>query len=207
MATTSTRICNYALEYIGRRTIASLTESSREAKVCNTFYDMARQSVLRDHKWGFATRSITLAAVTATDYVGWDYAYTYPTDALYADKIYTGSSTSTTTVGLSQVTGHIPFTIESNEAKNKKYVLTNQEEAVLIYTADATEENLFDSLFIEALSYKIAATIIIPLKAELSLQQSMNQLYGMAIAKAKASDSNERYEAPTDDNSILNARL
>jgi len=156
---------------------------------------MSRQAVLRDHQWGFATRSVTLAAVTATDYVGWDYAYTYPIDALYASRLYNSASDD-----------EINYTIEANEGLNKKYILTNEPNAVLIYVADAKEENLFDSLFVEALSFRIASAIIVPLKGDMALLQTMNQAYGMAIAKAKASDSNEGFKEPNTDSSLLSSR-
>ena len=193
---TKTDIANYALEYIGRKTIANIdTETGREASVCKRFYDLARQAVLRDHKWGFATRSITLASVAIDDFVGWEYAYQYPVDALYASEIYNAADSDP-----------IAYTIESNHDLDGKFILTDQEDAILTYVADTDETHLFDSQFVEALSYKLAAMITVPLKGENQLQQNMAQNYGMAIAKAKASDSNERHVVPNDDSSLLNSR-
>jgi len=194
---TKTEICNYALEYIGRKTIANIdaVPGTRETNVCKRFYDLARQGVLRDHKWGFATRSITLASVDTADFVGWDYAYQYPVDALYASEIYNSAESDP-----------IAYTIESNHDLDGKFILTDQDDAILIYVADTDETHLFDSQFVEALSFKLAAMITVPLKGENQLQQTMAQNYGMAITKAKASDSNERHAEPNTDSSLLNSR-
>jgi hypothetical protein len=193
---TDVEICNYALDFIGKREIASLSENQREAELCNRYYDMIRKSVLRDHKWNFAVKSVALAAVTDTDFVGWDYAFSYPTDALYATKIYNSASDFE----------KIEYEIRTNSDKTKKYIMCDEESPTLIYVADVDQENLFDALFIEAFAYKLAATLVIPLKGEMALQQMMMQNYSLAITKAKAEDSNERYKKPSTDNSLLAAR-
>ena len=197
MVVNSTEICNYALEFIGARTIENLTDATRkrEAELCNRYYDMSRRAVLRDHLWSFATKTSTLGLIAGDAPVGWDYAYQYPVDALYAYKLYSAS-----------ITEKIAYEIRSNDTLTSKYLLTDQEEATLIYVADADEENLFDSLFVEALAYRIAGTIVIPLKGDSVLQQSMTQNYLGAVTKAKASDSNESYKTPLETNLLLDSR-
>lgn len=193
---TKLEICNMAIELIGKRTVASLTQSTREAQVANRFYDQARKAVLRDHLWSFATKSKALAAVSVDSDIGFDFTYQYPTDALYAHKIYNGTGE-----------GEIEYQIQANESLTQKYLLTNKDDAILIYVADVDEENMFDNLFTEALSYKLASMMIIPLKGESQLAQQITQMYGMTLDKAKATDSNESYKTPKYTNTLMDARL
>jgi hypothetical protein len=193
---TKTDICNYAITFIGGRPISSIDQDQQEAILCKRFYNMARMAVLRDHKWSFAKKSVALAVTTDTDFVGWDYAFMYPTDALYIEGIYNSASPNT----------NIEFEIRTNTAKNKKYIMSNEEYPYITYTANVDEEALFDSLFIEAFAYKLAAVITVPLNGNLQIVQLVEQKYAMSMAKAKASDSNEKYKSPTLDNSLLGAR-
>jgi len=190
---TSVGICNYALSYLGERNINSLNESIKPATLCNTLYDVARQATLRDHRWSFATKQVDLALTTDT-VTGWNYVYQYPNDALYATKIYSGADE------------HIEYRVQTNSNKTRKYIVSNQEDAVLIYVADVDNENLFDSLFVEALSYKLASLIAVPLKGDTKLQQEMKNSYLGMINKAKSSDSNESYKEPVITNEIYDSR-
>jgi len=194
--TNKTAICNYAITFIGGRAITSIDQAQDEAELCKRFYDMARQAVLRDHLWNFATKSVALAAVTDTDFVGWDYAYSYPSDALYIQEIYNSANKNQ----------KIEFEVRTNTAKNKKYIMSNESAPYIIYVADVDEELLFDPMFIEAFSYRLAAVITVPLNGQIQLAQLMEQKYAQTIAKAKAGDSNERYKLPTSENSLLSAR-
>jgi len=194
--TNKTAICNYAITFIGGRKITSIDQTQKEAELCKLYYDMARQAVLRDHLWNFATKSVALAEVADTDFVGWDRAFSYPSDALYVQEIYNSANKNK----------KIEFEVRTNVLKNKKYIMANEATPYIVYVADVDEELLFDAKFIEAFAYRLAEMITVPLNGQLPLAQLMGQKYGMAIAKAKAGDSNEGYKLPTADNSLLSSR-
>ena len=191
---TATDICNYALTYIGERNINSLSENIKPAIVCSKLYHTARKASLRDHIWSFATKQIKLA-LTTIKITGWDYVYQYPNDCLNATKIYSGTSE------------HIEYKVRIDETNTRTLIVSNEEDAELIYVADVDNENLFDSLYVEALSYRIASLIAVPLKGDTQLQQLMQQNYMGMINKAQATDSNESYEEPVITNEIYDSRF
>lgn len=123
-------ICNLALNHIGAYAIASLSDATKEARDCNTLYSYARDSVLRDHKWAFATKRLTLALLTDT-YSGWDYAYQYPTDCLIAYEIYNEYGDNSRQVYDSETdsyvsSGKIEFEICAASSLTSKVILTNK---------------------------------------------------------------------------------
>jgi len=191
------QICNLALYNIGVHSIESLSENTKQAAACNTFYDITRDAVLSDYAWGFAKKREVLALETDT-YSGWDYAYAYPTDCLKAHKIYDATG---------EIAGRIEFEISVNNDLNKRLILTNEEDAELLYTARVTTPNLFGALFIEALSFAIAARLAQPLKADLKLRDEMNKEYALRLFRAEARDANEAHQKPdTSGNTFVDAR-
>ena len=54
-------ICNKALSLINVSNINDLSEASAQARVCRFHYEICRDSVLREHPWGFARTFSTLA--------------------------------------------------------------------------------------------------------------------------------------------------
>ena len=51
---TEVSICSNALRKLGDDPITSLTEDTERARLCNAFYNTARDSLLRSHPWNFA---------------------------------------------------------------------------------------------------------------------------------------------------------
>ena len=109
------QIARLALSYVGDRfNIGSLTEQSAEAEQVNLVFVEARDSLLRQHTWNFATKFSSPAAVTGTAPNLWQFMYLYPTDALKIIQItnlmkvplirLTPGSTSSTTKSLSTTT-------------------------------------------------------------------------------------------------------
>lgn len=66
MAASNIVICNSALTAIGTRRITSLSDPSREARVCNDNYDLCRLAVLRMHPWNFAATKVILSSTPIT---------------------------------------------------------------------------------------------------------------------------------------------
>lgn len=63
MAATSVVIANNALTACGTRRITSLSDTSKEARVCNDNYDLCRLACLRLHPWNFAASRAKLECV------------------------------------------------------------------------------------------------------------------------------------------------
>jgi hypothetical protein len=177
-------ICNLALSHIGASaTISSLTEQSEEAFHCNLLYADARDSVLRTHPWGFAKRHLALSDMGSPP-GNWSYRYSYPNDAIYAREIL-----QTDTAG-----DPIKFEIALSDAYNSRVILTDQEDAVLVYTYKVTNTLAFDPLFINALTWKIAASVAMPLTRDHERLKMAHQMYIEAVSQAQTFDSNESHE-------------
>lgn len=179
MAISAVSVCNMALTRLGGATISALDEGSKESVICNQFFEQSRDAVLRDYKWNFATRRRVLAELGST-VAPWAHAYAYPADCLAAREIVSPSST----------TAAIPFEVAGDGAGGRM-ILTDQDRAVLVYTARVTLLDSCDPLFVEAFSWKLAAEIALPLTQDKNLMQVMLTMYQNAIAQARTADANE----------------
>lgn len=178
--TTKTEICNYALGHIGKPTVTNIdTENSTEAKYCRRFWDMARQAVLRDHNWNFATKRRTLALLTH-ELDDFAYVYRYPTDCLKAQSIVNPA-------GKQQP----PIKFKVMQIDGVTVIATDQAEAVLEYTVDETNPAVFDSQFIDGLAWRLAVYISGPLTRDKTLTQVCTTWYVNTINAAKTVDAGE----------------
>ena len=75
-------ICNNALNQLGASTILSLTEDSKNARLCNARYESIRNAVFRSHTWNCLMARQEIAADTATPVWGWANQFTLPSDCL-----------------------------------------------------------------------------------------------------------------------------
>lgn len=201
MAVSSVAVCSLALTRLGGQPIASLAESSKEAQLCRTFFDLSRDATLRDHPWNFATRRRALAQLASggTDgdaAIPWSYIYAWPSDCLLARRIHNPVST----------TDAIPFEAATN-SNGERVIYTDQATATLVYTALVIDLTLCDPLFIEALTWKLAAELALPLTQDRGLMQVATTMYQNAIAKARTIDANEGSADDVASATWLEARL
>jgi hypothetical protein len=176
-------ICNLALSHIGASaTISSLTEQSEEAFHCNLLYADTRDTLLRAHPWGFATRHLALSDVGSPP-GNWSYRYSYPNDCLFIREIL-------------QVTDNgdpIEYEVALSDAYNSRVILTNQESATLIYTYKATNTLVFDPMFVTSLAWKIASEVAMPLTRDEKRMTAAYQMYLSTLSEAKTFNSNESH--------------
>lgn len=204
-------ICNLSLSHIGVKSIAALSESTKEARECNLKYPFAREEVLRAYPWNFAEKRVTLALLTDT-YVGFDYAYQYPTDCLDAREIYNpaGSGIGTyfdSTTGEYVNKAKIEFKVVVNDDLDSRVILTNQEDAVLIYTAKVTDPNIFDSMFIKMLSHFLASELAVPLRGDSKKQENEINIYNALLGQAQQANASEEQGGNDDTSTLSEARL
>lgn len=207
-------ICNMALARIGHsETIASLDERSKAAQSCTLFYDAARDFVLRDGVWNFATRAVQLAEVADATFPGWRYVYRYPTDCLQARQITTSAGTRLTWYEtdptrsdrlLRWLPPRIPFEVSSDDAG--RLILTDLEEAYLVYTARITDPNLFDSMFVSALSWYLAVELVMPLSVDERRAARAERNYALVLSQAEAANLNEAQPDPPAESPSITAR-
>jgi hypothetical protein len=202
-------ICNLALAHLGDvATVSSIDppEGSAQATLCATFYPMTRDSLLEMHPWNFCTKRIALPLI-GSSWPEWAYAYKEPSDALNlmaildpkaSDDYSQGFPMPYTQVGVVN-TGQGLYTpqpfVHETQPDGSGIIYTNQENAVLRYTAKITDTSRFTPLFVEALSHFLASKLAGPiLKGDIGAAESKRQ-YQMFIAirgQAIVSDANQR---------------
>lgn len=213
-------ICNRALQAMGTRTqISALTEASVEARNCNLIYADTRDEVLGMAFWNFSTKTAFLSvlkqapgtpggAASATQWSSafpappWLYEYAYPVDCIQMRSIiqqpinaYVGVPfTSNGMASYPYFVGQgAMFEVATDEISGAQanVVLTNQYQAIGIYTMRITNVGLFQSLFIEALVQALAAKLTLALTGNVQLAASKFGQANAMIIQARASDANE----------------
>lgn len=186
MSFSKTQICNLALGHLGsQRTIANFdSDRTPEAVACRQFYDLCRHVVLKARQWPFA-RSFGALVPQATDPTDeWAYSYNLPADCLVPRRILKGRNL--------RDDEQYPYLITKGTAG--KLIYCDVDEAEIEYTVDVTDPSLFDSDFVMALSYLLAAHIspIILAGDFIKGKQAMMALYSNALGEATANAFNEQ---------------
>lgn len=169
MAESVVSICNKALDHArSSEVIASIDERSKEARSCKKFYEHARDTVLQDFPWPFATSFIELALVAEEPNTDWQFAYRYPQSCARVRKVLNPAGR----LHVGQVNdlifpmqlpaagadpARIPYTLGVDD--QGLLVYTDMEDAVVEVTSVVSNPALFSAKFVECLSWKLAALI------------------------------------------------
>lgn len=188
MAVDPVSISNMALSNVGNSSpIESLdpdVDSSKEARQCAVWYDFARQQILEAHNWDHARKRVALALHSTDAPEGqWSYRYKYPADCIKARFIENP---------LGPNGDAIAFEVETTG--DQKTILTDAEEAVLIYTYDTTATGLWPPLFVAALSYLLAHYIAFAITGNRAVKEKMMEAYGVWMRLATGSNAQEGQE-------------
>lgn len=180
------QICNTALNRIGESdSIASITEDSNQANVCNLNYERIRDELLSDWHWKFARKFAALALVEEADTQAWatewHYAYRFPSDCIHVRTILSGAGRN----------DPIPPEFEIGSDSSGLLIFTDIQDAKAEYTSRITNTGLFPQQFTEALIWRLAADIATPLRrSDAGSIARYEQMAMQYLAKAKAFDAN-----------------
>lgn len=137
----------------------------------------------------------------------WLYEYAYPADCLLlrfiTPQISTGATGGTP---IFSTPSYIPvpavnvrpqrFQIGSDlnqQGQNVKIILSNQSQAVGVYTRLITEPDLWDDLFQEAMVAALGVRLVIPLAGDKAMLKLQREAAVQAIMQARVSDGNEGF--------------
>ena len=70
-------------------------------------------------------------------------------------------------------------------------LMTNQPDAALVYTARAEDPTQFDPLFVEALSYKLAAELAMPIQSDRDTRTLMMRDFQILMSSAMAANNRD----------------
>lgn len=210
-------ICNSALALLGDdATVASISppEGSPQADHCARFYPRARRQLLEMHDWSFASRRVALALSAVPPPFTWAYAYALPSDSLSVIGVLAATAVDDYSAALtifSDSNGYPNGALASAQSNVGLYteqdyaqetdvdgnglLYTNQENAVLRYVADVSDNTKFSPLFEECLVLLLASKLAGPLIKGAdgrAASQSMLQEFKAWFGQAAASDANDK---------------
>lgn len=227
MPMTSTQICNLALAALSQTLIGSLNDQSANARQCNLVYHPARKATLRANAWPFATRIELLnqiagnVAPATVSIPGWNFLYQYPSQALSILKVYgdlggmnplgandyhSGSGLYTDFDFKHQQSDEFRIIQDPTPNPSNQVIATDVYPAYCEYTADVQNEDLFDSNFLEAFYFKIAAMIAKPLTGDSQLAEAMLKIYDAHINTAIRKAGDQKFQKPFNQSTTVNSR-
>ena len=163
-------ICNGALNQLGATTILSLTEDSKNARLCNSRYTQVRDGLFRTHPWNCLQKRVELAADTDAPAWGFSYAYTLPTDCLRLLRI---------------------LDYDSNYKVEGRKILSNTSSMKILYIGRITDPNEYDESLRETLSAALGADIAFAVTSNNQTATNMYNLFQDKLRDARFIDSTE----------------
>lgn len=200
-------IAKLALSNIRAGNINSLDEASLQAQQCKLKYSFVRDFMLRNHPWKFA-QVIEPLAVRTDDVHNWAYTYQYPSDCLKIDQLilnyeeYTQADGTYRTRHMEEIyTPDLDHQIKYDviNVGGDKVIVANEPQLRARYRKQITDPNLFDSEFVMAFSWLLAAEIAVPIvgvQDGRQLRADCLKIYEQYLSSAAASDLNETYFEP-----------
>lgn len=178
-------------------------ENSAAANACRRMYPTARDQVLGDFPWPFATITAALGLVATRPNPNWLYSYRYPADCVKAQAI-ASVTWMTRNPGSGQI---IPYAIGADTEGSLIYCdLVN---ASLTYTQRITEPGRFSSSLARAVAFQLAYLIAPSVTGgdPSRLGDRAYQLYLSAVSQAQADALNETQPDPQPDAEWISDRV
>jgi hypothetical protein len=178
------------------------TPQGRSAK---TFYGEARQETLRAFPWPFATKVVALVLADNGDGEvwedEWDFAYTYPADALQILRFLT----------VRGVNDPFPPRYALGVHGSAKVIFTDviEDEANVQYIEDVSTTTRFPPIFETGLSYCLAAKMAFLVSGDPRLRDWCLQQWQITLSMAQRVEANESNPPPTfrDETSYTRSRF
>ena len=186
-------MCNSALNLLGASTISSLTEDTKNARLCNQRYEPIRNRVFRSHNWNCLIKRVQLAQDSTGPVVEYTYGYTLPTDCLRVMKIHNGSTDS--------IASDLDYKVEGRK------IVTDITTIYLVYIALITDPNEYDSYLREAVSHQLAADICYAITNNSTLANNYMTRADERLREARFIDATENALDTVEANEFTDARL
>ncbi|EEN5587732.1 TPA: hypothetical protein H2R31_002932 [Salmonella enterica] len=165
-------ICSNALLSLGESPINSFEESTDTARLCANKYPTIRDSVLRSHPWGCATRSVILSPETGKPAFGFNFRFPLPGDLLRILSVGIEGSP-------------VRYRVEG------RFILADVNLLPLRYIWRNDDESSWDSMLIRATEITVAAELAYAVTASASMAQLMEQKAQLIMQQARTYDSQE----------------
>ena len=191
-------ICNLAISLVGSTGfIEALTESSKAAGLCKKWYDTARLATLEAFNWSFAKKSQVLALHAADAPTSrWAFRYQLPADCVAARLLENPAGPDADAV---------PYEVE-NAGDGTLSLVTDLEDATLLYTCDLKTEALFSTYFVLMLATQLGVFIAAPLTGKFGIMDRLQKSFALLQQSAPAADAATRIARAEPDAPAIAAR-
>lgn len=169
-------IINMALTRLHLPTIGSLDDPTPQARLAAREFDNARDCVLRDFRWGFASRKTTPAPLAGSPDKGGTYAYPYPPDCLLVREVKVRDKA-------------IPF--EMADRGGLTVILAEVSPVDVHYTARVGNAERLDPIFVDALAWRLATLFATGVGSDMQKAQAANSMYETVLSRARVADAEE----------------
>ena len=163
-------ICNGALNQLGATTILSLTEDSKNARLCNARYTQVRDGIFRSHPWNCLQARTSLAKDATAPAWGFTAQFTLPADCLRLLYI---------------------IDYDSNYKVEGRKILSNTSTMKILYISRVEDPNEYDELLRETLSSGLGADIAYGVTSSNPVSEKMYTLFQEKLRDARFVDSTE----------------
>lgn len=210
-----TDICNVALMKIADDIpISAISDRTKQARTLRRVWDSCLRQTLSMHAWPFAVTYQALALLAQDPLPGWAFRYAYPSDCLLALAVCGSDGIRQTTTDICSGYGQHNTLTSGLQSFQKVHgtqstsIVTDLEEAYLIYVTYVTDTARFTPMFDEVLACRLAAEIAPSLAGEmgLKLRNGLRVDLENAISIAIHNEYNESREPLQTSNAILASR-
>ena len=190
------QIFNIALNILGVSSpLENPNSNDNRAILLNNYYELARDYVLKDFDWNFASAFSELALCDEQmPNLNFKYAFNYPNDCICARDVYS-------------IDDYVlqKFSISSLE-DGSLVILTDVENAVLRYTRRVDKEIYFSCEFSMALAYYLASLVSNVLVGSVQKGEMAWEKYTKVLKHAKVINASEASDFIYDETTYINSR-
>lgn len=195
-------ICNLALSHVGAgKQISNLeTEKTEEASTLRLMYPFALGFLLRNYRWPYFTKVVTLALVEEDPTEEWAYSYRMPNSAARVLRIISGFKVDTPDT-------RVLFTQSSDDSGY--LIFTDQEEAQAEIIDADPDPRFFPDDFTLALSYKLGMLICPRISGGdvFKITERLGNYFDLYLRRALATSQNEEQLPVSEMSSFERVRL
>ncbi len=203
-----------------------MTEATPEAQACTIHFEAACRAMLRLAPWSFArsqANGALLAAAAGTPenvdgsgtlpLVPWQYEYAWPQDCIRLRRVLNPfipqqpgqvvpmwpGITGAPLMFPPMLDNRVPYQISldrDSTGNQIKVILSNIENALIVYTALVDNVNLWDDEFSEAFVFMLASHLVGALIGDKQLDKALYEKAAQLAVTARAVDGNEQPVSP-----------
>lgn len=196
MTFSKAQIYNITLNILGVSTpLENANNNDNRTILLNNYYELARDYVLKDFDWNFASvfkkLSVCLDTVEESKYT---YCYDYPNDCVCAREIFNKDDYTIKEYSINAL------------SDGAKVILTDTPEAILRYTKRIDKEVYYTSEFSMALSYYLASLTSSVITGSLQKGELAYEKYKQIIKHARLINASESAETLYDTTTYIDTR-